>query len=204
LQDGQWLRFDPTLMVEPDRINSSLDQLLSAAELLRLQGSWAHRMAWSKRLLQQLEDLDYSWSRWVLGFDDDRQQDLMTVLKDWIEQLQQLDWRFWLSIVLTILTSPLLWLTFKHWQLRRRQPIPMWLQQQLLPFGSKAPQLTMQQFLQQLLTLYPAAKDAVLAVDESYQRLIFSEDTTALPLLKRQTKQLVKTLQKQTKSHVTG
>ncbi|MBU2278878.1 MAG: DUF3488 and transglutaminase-like domain-containing protein [Gammaproteobacteria bacterium] len=204
LQDGQWLRFDPTLMVEPDRINSSLDQLLSAAELLRLQGSWAHRMAWSKRLLQQLEDLDYSWSRWVLGFDDDRQQDLMTVLKDWIEQLQQLDWRFWLSIVLTILTSPLLWLTFKHWQLRRRQPIPTWLQQQLLPFGSKAPQLTMQQFLQQLLTLYPAAKDAVLAVDESYQRFIFSEDTTALPLLKRQTKQLVKTLQKQTKSHVTG
>lgn len=197
LQDGQWRRFDPTLMVEPDRLNSSLDQLLSAAELLRLQGNWAQRMAWSKRLLQQLEDLDYYWSRWVLGFDNDRQQDLVTSLKQWLQQLQQLDWRWILKILLVLIAFPLLVLAVRHWQQQRRQPIPLWLQQQLLPFARKAPQLTMQQFLQQLSTLFPQANEEIQAVDLSYQRLMFGEDRTVLPQFKQQTKQLVQTLRRQ-------
>jgi hypothetical protein len=198
LQDGQWRRFDPTLMVEPDRLNSSLDQLLSAAELLRLQGNWAERMAWSKRLLQQLEDLDYYWSRWVLGFDTDRQQDLLATLKQWLQQLQQLDWRFLMKILLVILTLPLLLLALRHWQQKRRQPIPLWLQQQLLPFARKSPELTMQQFLRQLSSSFPQAQDEIRAVDESYQRLMFAEETTVLPQLKRQTKQLRKALRRPT------
>jgi protein-glutamine gamma-glutamyltransferase len=198
LQDGQWRRFDPTLMVEPDRLNSSLDQLLSATELLRLQGNWAERMAWSKRLLQQLEDLDYYWSRWVLGFDTDRQQDLLATLKQWLQQLQQLDWRFLMKILLVILTLPLLLLALRHWQQKRRQPIPLWLQQQLLPFAHKSPELTMQQFLRQLSSSFPQAQDEIRAVDESYQRLMFAEETTVLPQLKRQTKQLRKALRRPT------
>jgi transglutaminase-like putative cysteine protease len=197
LQDGQWRRFDPTLMVAPDRLNNSLDQLLSEAELLRLQGNWAQRMAWSKQLMQQLEDLDYYWSRWVLGFDTDRQQDLMSSLKQWLQQLQQLDWRFWLKSLMVIVVLPLLVVALRHWQQKRRQPIPVWLQQQLFPFARKAPQLTIQQFLKQLASLYPQANQEITAVDASYQRLIFGEDATALPLLKRQTKQLVHTLRRQ-------
>ena len=198
LQDGQWRRFDPTLMVEPDRLNSSLDQLLSAAELLRLQGNWAQRMAWSKRLLQQLEDLDYYWSRWVLGFDTDRQQDLLSHLKSWLQQLQQLDWRFILQAALGLLLLPLLVIGYRRQQQARRQPIPLWLQQQLLPFARKAPSLTIQQFLAQLSELFPLANEEIQAVDQSYQRLIFGQDTTVLPQFKRQTKQLVQTLKRQT------
>ncbi|RVU40778.1 DUF3488 domain-containing protein [Rheinheimera riviphila] len=198
LQDGQWRRFDPTLMVEPDRLHSTLDQLLSAAELLRLQGNWAQRMDWSKRLLQQLEDLDYYWSRWVLGFDTDRQQDLLTTLKQWLQQLQQLDWRFLLQLLLLTLTLPLLWLAFHRWQQKRRQPIPQWLQQQLQPFARKAPELTMQQFFRQLAELFPQAKAEISAVDDSYQRLMFAEETTVLPQLKRQTKQLRQALRRPT------
>ncbi len=197
LQDGQWRRFDPTVMVEPDRLNSSLDQLLSAAELLRLQGNWAQHMAWSKRLLQQLEDLDYYWSLWVLGFDNDRQQDFMTMLKDWLQQLQQLNWRFLLSTVLVIIALPLLLLTVRHGLRQRRQPMPEWLQRQLMPFAIKAPQQTIQQFLRQLSTMYPATTEELMALDQTYQQLVFNEDVTALPRFKWQTKQLVKTLQKQ-------
>jgi len=198
LHDGQWRRFDPTLMVEPDRLSSTLDQLLSATELLRLQGNWAGRMAWSKRLLQQLEDLDYYWSRWVLGFDHDRQQDLMASLKQWLQQLQQLNWISVLKVLLVLIALPLLFLAHRHWQQRRRQPVPVWLQQQLLPFAHKPPQLTIQQFLTQLTELFPKAHQEIQAVEQSYQRLVFAEDTTVLPQLKRQTKQLVQTLRQQT------
>lgn len=195
--NGQWRRFDPTLMVEPDRLNRSLDQLLSEVELLRLQGSWAQQMAWSKRLLQQLEDLDFYWSRWVLGFDNARQQDLLQTLKDYLQQLQQLNWLFVVNILLLIIALPLLYLGFQRWQRKRQQPIPLWLQQQLLPYARKAPHLTLQQFLQQLQTLFPQAKLEIQAVDESYQKLMFGGDTTVLPLFKQQTKQLMMALKKQ-------
>ncbi len=196
LQAGQWRRFDPTLMVEPDRLHRSLDQLLSDAERLRLQGNWAHRMAWSKRLLLQLEDLDYYWSRWVLGFDDERQQAFMTTLKQRWQQLQHLNWRLWLTAIVSVLALSLVGLALRHWRGQRQQTIPLWLQQQLSPFGHKAPQLTIQQYLRQFAMTYPQANDAILALEDTYQRLIFAEDTTALPLFKRQTKQLIKTLKK--------
>ena len=101
------------------------------------------------------------------------------------------------EILLVLIAFPLLVLAVRHWQQQRRQPIPLWLQQQLLPFARKAPQLTMQQFLQQLSTLFPQANEEIQAVDLSYQRLMFAEETTVLPQLKRQTKQLVYTLRQQ-------
>ena len=196
LQDGRWYRFDPTLMVEPDRLNTALDQLLSASELLRLQGNWAERMAWSKRLLQQLEDLDYYWSRWVLGFDNDRQQDLWASLKQALQQLQELNWISIAKVLLALVTLPLCLLAYRQWQQQRRQPIQLWIQRQLLPYARKAPQLTMQQFFMQLAELFPQASPEITALDWSYQRLIFAEDHTVLPQLKQQTKQLVRSLQR--------
>jgi transglutaminase-like putative cysteine protease len=197
LQDGRWYRFDPTLMVEPDRLNTALDQLLSASELSRLQGNWAERMAWSKRLLQQLEDLDYYWSRWVLGFDNDRQQDLWARLKQALQQLQELNWISIAKVLLALVTLPLCLLAYRQWQQQRRQPIQLWMQRQLLPYARKAPQLTMQQFFMQLAELFPQASPEITALDLSYQRLIFAEDHTVLPQLKQQTKQLVRSLQRQ-------
>lgn len=194
IENGRWQRFDPTLMVEPDRLNRSLDQLLSASELLRLQGHWAQQMAWTKRLLQQLEDLDYYWSRWVLGFDSERQQNLMQMLKDTLRQLQQVNWQKVVLVLLILVSIPLLVIVYQRWQQQRRQPLPQWLEQQLVPYARKAPHLTLQQFLQQLTVLFPQAAAEIKAVDQSYQQLIFGEDTTVLPLFKQQTKQLVMTL----------
>jgi len=197
LQNGRWYRFDPTLMVEPDRLNTALDQLLSASELLRLQGNWAERMAWSKRLLQQLEDIDYYWSRWVLGFDNDRQQDLWASLKQALQQLQELNWISIAKVLLALVMLPLCLLAYRQWQQQRRQPIQFWMQRQLLPYARKAPQLTMQQFFMQLAELFPQASPEITTLDQSYQRLIFAEDHTVLPQLKQQTKQLVRSLQRQ-------
>lgn len=199
LDNGQWQRFDPTLMVEPNRINSSLDELLSASELLRLQNSWAERMAWSKRLLLQLEDLDYYWSRWVLGFDTERQEDLLNTLRQSLTQLQQYNWSLLLKLFLVAAALPILLLMVRRWQKLRQQPMQLWLVQQLSAYASKKPADTVQQFLKQLAKHYPKAQPEIEAVDQSYQRLIFAQDQTFLPQFKRQTKQLLYVLRQQTK-----
>jgi transglutaminase-like putative cysteine protease len=199
LDNGQWQRFDPTLMVEPNRINSSLDELLSASELLRLQNSWAERMAWSKRLLLQLEDLDYYWSRWVLGFDTERQEDLLNTLRQSLTQLQQYNWNLLLKLVLVTAALPILLLLYRRWKKLSQQPMQLWLIQQLSAFSQKTAADTVQQFLKQLAVSYPKAQSEIEALDLSYQRLIFAQDPTVLPLFKRQTKQLVYVLRQQKK-----
>lgn len=199
LENGNWRRFDPTLMVEPNRINSGLDELLSASELLRLQNSWAERMAWSKKLLLQLEDLDYYWSRWVLGFDTERQEDLLNTLRKSLTQLQQYNWSLLVKVFLIAAALPMMVLLYRRWQKLRRQPMQQWLLQQLSAYALKTPADTVQQFLKQLANKYPQAQPEIEALDHSYQRLIFAQDTTVLPQFKTQTKQLVYVLRQQKK-----
>ena len=96
--NGAWHRFDPTLQVAPDRLFSSLENLLSATDLLRLQGNWLGNVGFGKQLLQQLEDLDYYWSRWVLGFDSNQQESLLSSVKVRLQELLSLDWWFFSRI----------------------------------------------------------------------------------------------------------
>ena len=81
LDDRGWVRFDPTAVVSPDRIQYGLERAVaeegsfledSPFSLARLRGiEWIN----SVRLL--LADLDYQWSRWVLGFNRSQQENLL-------------------------------------------------------------------------------------------------------------------------------
>lgn len=78
--DGGWQRLDPTALVAPDRIDYGLQQAMmeegsfladSPFSLARL-----NNVAWLNNLRILLADMDYNWSRWVLGFDQQSQQNL--------------------------------------------------------------------------------------------------------------------------------
>jgi len=79
-----WRRFDPTALVAPDRINFGLRQAMqeegsfladSPFSLARLTN-----IAVFNQLRLWLADVDYNWSRWVLGFDRQKQQDLFKAI----------------------------------------------------------------------------------------------------------------------------
>jgi transglutaminase-like putative cysteine protease len=78
--DKGWQRFDPTAVVAPDRISFGLEQAVaeegsflvdSPFSLARLKS-----IAWLNSVRLSLADLDYLWSRWILGFDNKTQRDL--------------------------------------------------------------------------------------------------------------------------------
>lgn len=199
LHDGRWQRFDPTLVVAPERLHISLEQLLDAAERLRLAANWTQQLAWSKQLVQYLEDLDYYWSRWVLGFDQQKQLALFARLKQYLATLQQLSWwqlTVWPLLVLSTIGLGL-WLrgyVWPYWQARRNLTQPQWLARQLNPFAGKASAESMQQYLQRLKLLYPACAELIDELDRSYQQLIFAGDVNALPMLELRTKRLIRQL----------
>jgi transglutaminase-like putative cysteine protease len=78
--DKGWQRLDPTALVAPDRIDYGLQQaMLEEGSFLADSPFSLARMtnvAWLNNLRILLADMDYNWSRWVLGFDRQSQQNL--------------------------------------------------------------------------------------------------------------------------------
>jgi protein-glutamine gamma-glutamyltransferase len=78
LLDGQWQRFDPTAAVAPSRIERGLGAALPAGEpvpyFARLE------MTWLKSLRLQWDAVNYQWQRGVVGFNLERQRDLLREL----------------------------------------------------------------------------------------------------------------------------
>ncbi len=77
--DRGWQRFDPTAMVAPDRINLGLRGAISEEEFLSGQLfslAKLRNIPWLNELRLLLADIDYNWSKWVLGFNRDKQLDL--------------------------------------------------------------------------------------------------------------------------------
>lgn len=80
--DGVWVRFDPTSMVAPSRLTFGLERALEElgesrqTTILREIGNsalFATLQGW-------LQQLDYSWSKWVLGFDNAAQTNMLEEL----------------------------------------------------------------------------------------------------------------------------
>jgi transglutaminase-like putative cysteine protease len=80
LQDGDWHLFDPTAAIAPERILQGLEQALSQPER-ELLSSW--QPGWLQQMALQWSHLDYLWSVWVLGFNQQQQTELWATLAGW-------------------------------------------------------------------------------------------------------------------------
>lgn len=75
-----WQRIDPTALVSPDRIEFGLRQAMQEEGSFLADSPFALArltdIAWLNNIRLFLADLDYNWSRWVLGFNSEKQRDL--------------------------------------------------------------------------------------------------------------------------------
>lgn len=85
VEDEGWLRFDPTFMVAPERIEQNL-QTAVEEEGSFLEGSIFSpaRIRWLSTLRQKWDSVQYGWRRWVLGYDTETQSNW---LKSWIGEV---------------------------------------------------------------------------------------------------------------------
>lgn len=94
-QQGQWHRYDPTLAVAPARAFSRLDELF-AADSLTGPVTMFLQQRWQRWLLQPLSELDYFWSRWILGFTPATQWQLWQQIQQSVTQMM-VQFEAWLS-----------------------------------------------------------------------------------------------------------
>ena len=75
-----WQRVDPTSVVAPQRVEQGIDNALGAAERKMIAAGLFDAPLWLTHLRHRLDAANYMWSRWVLSYNTDKQQQLLTQL----------------------------------------------------------------------------------------------------------------------------
>ncbi|BAN35114.1 transglutaminase [Sulfuricella denitrificans skB26] len=114
LQNRGWVRVDPTAAVAPRRIESGLAAALPAGEPLPLLARMDS--AWLMQLRMSWDTLNNDWNQWVLGYDQERQYDLLSRLG-----FEMASWKE-LAVSLAAGVGALL-LVFSGFMLWRRVPV---------------------------------------------------------------------------------
>ncbi len=196
-----WLRVDPTAAVAPERVELGIDAVrelrLRGVELGRFSTEAVRKLlalgwfAASQRTLRFYWDAaNLAWHRSVLGYDQQRQQRLLSQL-----HLPKLSWRGLLAILLVTLVGALMILAVLKPRARRVDPI----QALYRRFCDRLARIGIERrdaegalaFSQRAAAARPDLKAAVDAVTELYVRLRYGAptDSAHIRLLQREVSQ---------------
>lgn len=84
-EEQGWVRFDPTAVVSPLRIEQNLQTAMqSEGSFLENQRFSAVKISWLRGLRQNWDSVQFAWRRWVLGYDEKQQN---AFLKNWLGEV---------------------------------------------------------------------------------------------------------------------
>lgn len=190
--EGQgWVRVDPTAAVPPNRVQANEDSArFRTTAPAALSGGEAD---WLVRRWQQLragwDAVNHSWNQWVLGFDREKQRDLLRRLG-----LGDLDWQGMVGMLFTLLFLLLGGVTLYLLRPRggREDPASRLYRRycdRLARRGlTRAPHEGPEDFAQRVVAARPDLAVPVWRITDLYTRLRYADDDPArwLPRLKEQ------------------
>lgn len=124
LPERGWVRVDPTAAVDPSRVEQGFSQqLLSEKNALSANFDISNYLSgvWLSQLLLQFEALDYQWTKLVINFSQDKQNEL---LNDWFGD----DFNYKSALIIAsslVIMAMLIWLF--HWLSRPSSRSPQWI-----------------------------------------------------------------------------
>jgi transglutaminase-like putative cysteine protease len=172
-----WVRVDPTAAAVPGRVESgfarSLPQFESVPMLLRSD------IEWLRTLRYQWEAAAHKWNVWVLGYNPERQRDLMSSIG-----LRDADWR---SLTATLFTAlgimTLLLLLWSLSRLARPDPVQRAWRAFCLKLAAKgverSPNEGPRDFAERAARALPAARRAILRITALYISLRYGPYATS-------------------------
>lgn len=162
--DGQeWKLFDPTMLIYPE-LSLSQDETSANALFGQLSGDFWGPGHFGGFLIQLARDLDYYWAMKVLSFEQEDQQQVRSLIQDWVKQ----HWLELLSGLAVLLTSTGLWFQVRRWQSR---PLGHRLLGALYRY--KAPEETVNQLFERLIGEHPNHEKALRRVQQGYHELVY-------------------------------
>ncbi|MFL6570155.1 MAG: DUF3488 and DUF4129 domain-containing transglutaminase family protein [Burkholderiales bacterium] len=173
LRGRGWVRVDPTATAAPSRLDAGLARSIQQAEqplLMRADFEWLRSMR------HQWEAAAYKWNVWVLGYNSERQRELMSYVG-----LRSSDWR---ALVATLFTAlGILTVLLLGWSLRRMaRPDPV--QRAWRAFCLKlaargverSPSEGPRDYAERAARALPSARRAILRIGELYIGLRYGRE----------------------------
>nr|WP_256504526.1 DUF3488 and transglutaminase-like domain-containing protein [Gilvimarinus xylanilyticus] len=111
-----WQRVDPTAAVAPERIDRGVEYSLDDSDAQLLANAMGRRFAAWGNLQLQWDAFNYRWHRWVMGYDNQAQQDFLRRLLG-----ASSPWRVTLALIVAIGTVAALIVGWLFW--RTREPV---------------------------------------------------------------------------------
>lgn len=190
LVDDAWHRFDPTAAVAPERILNDLSSVLSADEQQLLTSFWMQSDILAS-LRMQLMHLDYYWSVWVLGFNEQDQQDVWRSLREHLTTLVLI-----LTLLVLVSASCVLFYLWHHRSVRLLPEPTLLLRRKLASVLKLKPDhQTITAYLNVQIAQEPEKLAWLDDIISAYEYAIYSDDEKALKrfktLLQRHRKNLL-------------
>jgi protein-glutamine gamma-glutamyltransferase len=164
-----WVRVDPTAAAAPGRVEAGLARAVPQNEALPLM--MRERLEWLKGTRDRWEALAHQWNVWVLGYNPDRQRDLMSLVG-----VRDADWRSLTATLFTVLG--LMTIALLAWSLGRlTRPDPVqraWRAfcRKLAARGvERAPHEGPRDYASRAARALPASRRAILRIGYQYIRL---------------------------------
>ena len=168
-----WVRVDPTAASAPRRVDSGLARSLQRAEALPFL--MRTDLEWLRELRYQWEALAHKWNVWVLGYNPERQRDLLSFVG-----IPDADWRALTATLFTVLG--LITIGLLAWSLRglsRPDPVQAaWRAfcRKLAARGiERAPQEGPRDYSTRAARALPASRRAILRIGALYIALRYGE-----------------------------
>ena len=124
LPENGWVRVDPTAAVDPSRVEHGFSQqLLSEKKALSANFDISNYLSgvWLSQLLLQFEALDYQWTKLVINFSQEKQNQLLST---WFGD--NVDYQSSMIIAASlVLMGVIIW--FFHWLSKPSSRSPQWI-----------------------------------------------------------------------------
>jgi protein-glutamine gamma-glutamyltransferase len=112
-----WVRVDPTAAAVPGRVEAGMARTVPQTQALPLM--MRERLEWLRGMRDRWEALAHKWNVWVLGYNPDRQRDLMSLVG-----MRDADWRSLTATLFSVLgLMTLLLLAWSLGRLVRPDPV---------------------------------------------------------------------------------
>ncbi|BCL74962.1 hypothetical protein JHS3_06980 [Jeongeupia sp. HS-3] len=185
-----WQRVDPTAAIAPNRISEGLAQ--SVADGSRLPASLRSEAPWLKAFRLNWDATVYQWNRWVIGYDAQRQLQLLNRLG--IDALASPAFIGWFAAAILALLAA--YGVVHRWSNRphRRDPAARSWQRfvaklgraSIVPHTGEGPA----HFARRAALALPAHGDDIAAIAAAYLAVRYGEDADKLGELREQVKRL--------------
>ena len=171
-----WVRVDPTAAAVPGRVEVGMARAVPQTQALPLM--MREQLEWLKGARDRWEALAHQWNVWVLGYNPERQRDLMNLVG-----MRDADWRSMTAALFTVLgLMTLLLLAWSLGRLARPDPVQRaWRTfcRKLAAYGvERAPHEGPRDYASRAARALPGSRRAILRIGAQYIRLRYGAHTS--------------------------